>query len=593
MHRSLRNRHWIIPTPTEGAIDAMVAAGAGPLAAPILAARDIAPEEVEDFLKPTLRALLPNPSTLLGMDTAADRMAQAIVAGERIAIWSDYDVDGATSAAVLGWFLRGCGVEAHALRIPDRLTEGYGPNTAGLLDLQREGADLVCILDAGTTAFEPLQAAADAGMEIIVVDHHAAEDTLPAAVAVVNPNRKDQAPGLGHLCAAGVVFLLCVATNMRLRALGHFGPAGKGVDLMGLLDVVALGTVCDVVPLVGLNRAFVTRGLPLLSERARPGIRALAKAAACPDAIGTRECGFALGPRINAGGRIGDSQMGARLLLERDPLQAELLAQELSRLNNERQELERAATAQALEITRAGWIPGETRRLAIAVVEGHEGVVGISAARVKEALDAPAFVLAPAHDGTVKGSGRSVTGFDLGAAVIAARAAGLLVKGGGHAMAAGITLDPAKLEEFVAFMDARIAESDYAKEGIVVRVDMAIPLARATRGLVEAVQNLAPFGMGNPTPRFALTRARLAQVSVMKDKHLKCVLQDPDLGEAGPQVEGLMWNEANTPFADALKAHKGALVDVVGGLEINEWNGRVRIQMKIEDVRLSAPEAAA
>lgn len=589
MTASLRNRHWIMPTPSDGAIDALIAAGAGPLSAPILAARGLDPDGVDAFLHPTLRTLLPHPSTLLGMDTAADRLARAIIGGEHIAIWSDYDVDGATSAAVLGWFLRGCGVEMHTLRIPDRLTEGYGPNAAGLLDLQAGGADLVCILDAGTTAFEPLEAAHAAGLDVLVVDHHAAEDTLPAALAVVNPNRRDQPPGLGHLCAAGVVFVLCVATNLRLRSLGHFGATSKGVDLMGLLDLVALGTVCDVVPLIGLNRAFVTRGLPLLSERSRPGIKALAKAAACPDSIGARECGFALGPRINAGGRIGDSQMGARLLLAQDADEAEALAAELSRLNHERQELERDATTQALERTREGWVPGQTRRLALAVVEGHEGVVGISAARVKEALDAPAFVLAATHDGTLKGSGRSVPGFDLGGAVIAAKNAGLLLKGGGHAMAAGITLDPALMTDFQAFMDAQIATSDYARDGVEVRVDLAIPIQRATIGLVDAVQNLAPFGMGNPTPRFAITGALLASVSILKDKHLKCVLLDPALGEAGPRLEGLIWNEANTPFAHALSQHKHAIVDVVGGLEINEWNGRRRVQLKLEDVRVVRP----
>jgi len=457
------------------------------LAAPILAARGVDPNAAATFLRPTLRALLPNPSTLLGMDVAADRLVQAITQGERIAIWSDYDVDGATSAAVLGWFLRGARVEPHTVRIPDRITEGYGPNAEGLLALQAEGADLVCILDAGTTAFEPLAAAAAAHLPVLVVDHHAAEDTLPQAVAVVNPNRRDQPPGLGHLCAAGVVFVLCVAVNTRLRAAGWFG-AGNGVDLMGLLDLVALGTICDVVPLVGLNRAFVTRGLPALSERTRPGIAALARAAACPESIGTRECGFGLGPRINAGGRIGDSTMGARLLLAQTLDEADQLADTLSGLNHDRQGLEKSATQQAVEACSVGWVPGVTRRLAVAVVDGHEGVVGISAARVKEALDAPAFVLAEAHDGTIKGSGRSVPGFDLGAAILAAKAEGLLIKGGGHAMAGGITLTREALPAFTAFMDARIAESTYAQEGVTVSVDMGVPIGRATLGLVDAVQ---------------------------------------------------------------------------------------------------------
>lgn len=585
---SLRRRRWQMPHPTDGAIDALMAMGVDALSAPILAARGVQAQDAKAFLHPTLRELMPNPSSLLGMDDAARALADAIQRQERVAIWSDYDVDGATSAAVLGWFLRACGLEPHAVRIPDRITEGYGPNAAGLLALQAEGADKVFILDAGTTGFEALEAAHAAGLPVVVVDHHAAADRLPPAVAVVNPNRRDQTPGLGHLCAAGVTFLLCVATQVLLRREDHFGDAPPP-NLMALLDLVALGTVCDVVPLVGLNRAFVARGLPLLSERTRPGIAALAKAAACPEAIGTRECGFALGPRINAGGRIGDSTMGARLLLAPDLDAATPLAEELSRLNNERQDLERAATEQALAMTKDGWLPGITRRLAVAVVDGHEGVVGISAARVKEALDAPAFVLAPAHDGTIKGSGRSVAGFDLGAGILAAVAQGLLVKGGGHGMAGGVTLHPEQLPAFQAFMDARIAESAYGRDGVSLSIDLAIPLERATLGLLDAVQALAPFGMGNPTPRFAITGARLEKVQVLKDRHLKCVFTTATMGMAGPVLEGLLWNEANTPFADALKSLEGHTVDVVGGLEDNTWNGRRKLQMKVEDVR---PHAA-
>lgn len=577
--RSLRNRIWDVPQVTEGHIDSLVAAGASALSAPILAARDFQADTLADFLDPKLRSLLPNPSFFKDMDVTADRLCEAIINNQTIAIWSDYDVDGATSAGVLGRYLALCGITP-ILRIPDRITEGYGPNAEGLLDLQKEGADLVCILDAGTVAFEPLEAAHKAGLDIIVVDHHAAEDTLPPCIGVVNPNRQDQEPGYGHLCAAGMTFLFIVALNLRLRKKAFFKTSP---DLMSFMDLVALGTICDVVPLTGLNRAFVMRGLPILSDRQTPGIEALAAVSKCGDAIGVRECGFALGPRINAGGRIGDSSLGARLLLETDREKAFEMAKTLGELNHERQEMERSCTQQAMEAV-SDMIPGQDRRLAVAVVDAHEGVVGISASRLKDAVDAPSFVLAPTPEGTLKGSGRSVSGFDLGAAIIAARKAGLLIKGGGHAMAGGLTLEIEKLDAFRAFMDDEIKKSAYYTNGVISKVDAAIPLRKATLGLVDAVQHLAPFGMGNPTPRLVVGPVLLAEVKVLKDTHLKLVFQDPSMKDAGPQLEGLMWNEANTPFAQALKPLQGELVYALGGLEINTWNGRSKVQMKLDDV---------
>jgi single-stranded-DNA-specific exonuclease len=577
---SLRNRKWNIPYTSEGHIDVLVAGGASALSAPILAARDFQADTLEDFLDPKLRNLLPNPSFFKDMDVCADRMVAAIMAKENIVIWSDYDVDGATSAAILGRYLKKCNIPV-TIRIPDRITEGYGPNAEGLLQLDSEGADLVCILDAGTVAFEPLQAAYDANMDIIVVDHHAAEADLPPAVGIVNPNRQDQEPGYGHLCAAGMTFIFIVAVNLRLRKANFFKNGSP--DMMEFMDLVALGTVCDVVPLTTLNRAFVMRGLPILSDRSTPGINALAAVSKCADAIGVRECGFALGPRINAGGRIGDSSLGARLLLEEDPDVAMDMAKQLSHLNNERQDMEKSCTQQAMAAI-TDFIPGQTRKLAVAVVDAHEGVVGISASRLKDAVDAPAFVLASTPEGTLKGSGRSVPGFDLGGALIAARKEGLILKGGGHAMAGGMTLEHEQLEAFTNFMNARIEESDYYQTGVVSRVDMHIPLHKATLGLIDAVQHLAPFGMGNPSPRFVVGPVLLAKVQVLKDTHLKLIFQDPDLKDAGPQLEGLMWNEANTPFANALLPLQGDVVYVLGGLEINTWNGRSKVQMKLDDV---------
>mgnify|MGYP000468770843 CR=1 FL=1 len=577
---SLRNRTWIIPEVTEGHIDTLVSQGASALSAPILAARGFNPENLSDFLEPKLRNLMPNPSFFKDMDTAADLMVEAIQDKRNIAIWSDYDVDGATSAAVLGRYLKMCGIEP-TIRIPDRITEGYGPNAEGLLDLQKEGAELVCILDAGTVAFEPLQAAHDANLDVIVVDHHASEPTLPPAKAVVNPNRQDQPEGYGHVCAAGMTFMFVVAINLRLRKKNYF--KGHSPDLMSFLDLVALGTVCDVVPLTTINRAFVMRGLPVLSDRMAPGIAALAQVAKCPDAIGVRECGFALGPRINAGGRIGDSSLGARLLLETDPEKAMEMAQELSSLNHDRQKMEQDCTKQAMEAV-THFIPGDTRELAVAVVEAHEGVVGISASRLKDAVDAPSFVLAPAEDDCLKGSGRSVPGFDLGAGLIAARQEGLLVKGGGHAMAGGLTIKKEKLPAFVDFMNERIKNSEYYTQGVQSRVDVHVPIQRATLGLIDAVNHLAPFGMGNPSPRYVVGPVLLSKVSILKETHVKLTLQDPELQEAGPILEGLMWNEANTPLGQKIQNLQGNLVYVLGGLEINTWNGRSKVQMKPEDI---------
>jgi len=651
---SFRNRAWKAPEFSEADVDSLIGGGANALTAPILAARGMAEKEVAKFLKPKIRTLLPDPSSFKDMDAAADRLVEAINQGQKIAIWSDYDVDGATSAATLGRFLRDCGHRNYEIYIPDRITEGYGPNAEGLLALQKAGAELVVILDAGTVAFEPLEAAHAAGLDVVVIDHHAAEPELPPAVAIVNPNRLDQEEGYNHVCAAGMTFIFAIAANLRLRKQfffdGQEGRPENPPELMSYLDLVALGTICDVVPLTTINRAFVTSGLPYLSQRNLPGIKALASVAACNDEIDPRACGFALGPRINAGGRIGDSGLGAALLLCEDEELAQDMAQTLDDLNRERQDMEKACTAAALEqvlpcedLDAAGadvekasepeedglsdkvmdviaqllpsddkeadveseeiaeldkkaatmrpleqqvFVPGETRALAVAIVDAHEGIVGISAARVKEALDCPAFVLAPTPEGWLKGSGRSVPGFDLGAAIIGARKAGLLVKGGGHAMAGGITIERDKLEAFVDFVNAEIAKSEYADIGVLSKVDAVVSLDRATTGLVDATQSLAPFGMGNPTPRFVLEGVLLADVRILKDKHVKCIFQDPEMGPAGKIVEGLIWNAVGTPFGDALRDARGQIVDVLGALEVNEWNGRRRVQMKIEDARL-------
>ena len=586
---SFKARTWDLPTFTEGRIDDLVARGANALTAPILAARGHAPDDLPDFLSPRIRRMMPDPGFFLDMDKAAARLVSAIESGEKMTIWSDYDVDGATSAATLARFMRYCGHDNHDIHIPDRITEGYGPNTEGLLRIKADGHSLVCILDSGTVAFDPLEAARDAALDVVVVDHHAAESEIPPALAVVNPNRADQPPGYGHLCAVGMTFILVIAVNLKLRQRGFFNGHGSRPatppDLMSYLDLVALGTICDVVPLVTLNRAFVMRGLPYLSDRGTPGIEALARVSRAPALIDTRACGFALGPRLNAGGRIGDPGAGTALLLETDPDIAEDLARTLDRLNIERQEMEHVCTREALGQMPSDFVPGTTRALALSVVDAHEGIVGISAARLKDSMDAPAFVLAPTPDGMLKGSGRSVPGFDMGAAIIAARKSGLLSKGGGHAMAGGITLREDMVEPFIAFMNARIARSDYARNGIVSHIDCVIPVEKATPGLIDAAGCLAPFGMGNPGPRFVIRGAYLAEVEILKEKHIRCRLQSPETRDAGKTIEGLIWNAADTTFAQDLLDARGAVLDVLGSLEISEWKGRRRVQMKIEDAR--------
>lgn len=585
---SLKGRAWRARSPRPEVARALERAGLNPFAARLMSGRDLGGLQPGQFLAPTIRELMPDPSRFRDMDLGAKHVADRVVSGGRIGVWSDYDADGATSAAVLVRFLRLLGAGEVPLRIPDRITEGYGPNTPGLLAMHADGCETVCVLDAGTTAFEPLTAARDAGLDVVVIDHHAAEETVPPAVAVINPNRKDEAPGFGHLCAAGMTFIFCVAVARELRGRGWFdgreGRPSAPPDLMRLLDLVAIGTVCDVVPLTGLNRAFVTRGLPYLSERARPGVAALAGLAGVdPGApITAEDCGWRLGPRINAGGRIGDSTLGARCLITDDPEEGRALAEELDRCNRERKALEEEATRQALEQS-AGHQPGLTRRSLIAIVDGHEGVVGISAARAREAVDAPAIVLTRDHDGNLKGSARSVPGFDIGHAIIEARKAGLIVKGGGHGMAGGLTLTPAQLDPFRAFLDAEIAKSPYFTEGVTSEADLEVSLRGVSVADVEALAPLGPFGTANPEPVLILRGAELREIRVLKEKHLKLTL-----GEGALTIDALLWNVVGAPIGEAILALRGAAVDVLGKPGINEFRGNRSLQLIVEDLRPAA-----
>jgi len=585
---SLKGRVWRARQPRPELARTLERAGLGPFAAQLMSGRDLGGVGPEAFLKPTIRDLMPDPSRFRDMDRGARHVTDRIMAGGRIGVWSDYDADGATSAAILISFLRSLGVRDVPLRIPDRIREGYGPNTPGLLAMRAEGCETVCVLDAGTTAFEPLAAARAAGLDVVVIDHHAAEETVPEAVAVINPNRKDEAPGFGHLCAAGMTFIFCVAVARELRARtwfdGRDGRPASPPDLMRLLDLVALGTVCDVVPLTGLNRAFVARGLPYLSERNRPGVAALAElAGVSPEAPMTAaDCGWRLGPRINAGGRVADPTLGARCLLAEDPVEALALAEELDQCNRDRKVLEESATEQAIAQA-ADRVPGRDRRGLIAVVDGHEGVVGISAARVREAVDAPAIVLTRDHEGNLKGSARSVPGFDIGHAIIEARKAGLIVKGGGHGMAGGLTLTPEQLGPFQAFLDAEIAKSPYFEAGVVTEADLELSVRGLSVRDIDALSPLEPFGTANPEPVLILRGAELREIRVLKEKHLKLTL-----GEGAMTIDALIWNVVGTPVGEAILALRGSAIDLLGKPGINEFRGNRSPQVIVEDLRPAA-----
>ena len=542
-----------------------------------LAGRGITQESAEDFLNPTLRSLMPDPSSLADMDRAAARLAQAIGAGEAIAVFGDYDVDGATSAALLRRFLTGLG-QPLRIYVPDRVKEGYGPNGPALLRLRDEGASLAITVDCGISAFEPLQTAADAGLDVIVLDHHLAEARLPTAHAVVNPNRLDDTTPLGHLAAVGVTFLFLVAVNRCLRDDGWYAKSGKlEPDLKGLLDLVALGTVCDVVPLKGLNRAFVAQGLKVMGQRLNRGLVALSEVARLAERPGSYHLGFLLGPRINAGGRVGESDLGARLLSSDDEAEVSAIARHLDSLNDERRAIEAVVLDQAITQVEEAAQPGS---LTFAVGEGwHPGVIGIVASRLKERYNKPSIVVA--LDGEIgKGSGRSVGGVDLGAAVVAARQAGLLVNGGGHAMAAGLTVVRDQLEALRQFFQARIAamieESGFRA---TLTLDGALRAGAAKIELVRELDACEPFGMGNSAPRFALPAVRIMAPSVVGESHVRMRLEGP----GGERVKAIAFRALDSGLGPGLLQAGSLPLHVAGRLKEDNWAGPDAVQFIVED----------
>jgi single-stranded-DNA-specific exonuclease len=556
------------------------------LLARIIAGRGIELDEVEAFLDPSIRRMMPDPHVLTDMAAAAERIADAVVRGEQVAIFGDYDVDGATATALLTRFLRLGGSEP-LIYIPDRIFEGYGPNLEAIRSLAQRGTTLLITVDCGTTSHEPLAEAGKLGLDTIVIDHHQADERLPGAVAVVNPNRLDDLSRLGHLAAVGLVFMTLVAVNRALRARGFWTERRPEPDLLGLLNIVALGTVADVVPLRGLNRAFVAKGLIAMRRREHPGLTALSDVARLTGPPEPWHLGFMLGPRINAGGRIGRADLGARLLIEDDPTECARIAAELDRLNRERQVIEQATLAQAEAEATAALGRADNAAAIVTAAEGwHPGVVGLVAARLKERYGRPAFAIAlePGDFGT--GSGRSIAGVDLGRAVRHAVADGLLVKGGGHAMAAGITVRKDALAAFRAFLDSTLGPAvEAARRDEALLIDGAVAAAGAGFELHDLIARAGPFGAGNAEPILAFPAHTIAYAEERGQSHIQVRIK---AGEGTP-LPAIAFRAAGEKIGDALLAARGRRVHVAGTLALDRWQGTERAQLRIIDIAPAEP----
>ncbi len=549
----------------------------------LLLARGCPPEELEAHRSPTIRSFMPDPSIFQDMDKAAERLADAVIAGEQVTIFGDYDVDGATSAALLIRLLGALGLEA-GYYIPDRLLEGYGPSGDALVSLRDSGASLVVTVDCGAQAFEALSMAHEAGLDVIVVDHHKCATELPVAHSIVNPNRLDEEAGAaahGHLAAVGVAWLLGAALIRTLRSRGYF-TSREEPKLLDLLDIVALGTVADVAQLKGLNRAFVAQGLKIMAGRRNIGLNALITASRLTRAPICSDLGFALGPRINAGGRVGKSDLGVRLLTTSDAEEARVIAEELDRLNGERRAIEAAVQEEAdALVARQG-----NRAVVLVSGEGwHPGVIGIVAGRLKEKLGRPALVVAVDEHGTGKGSGRSIAGVDLGAAILAAKDMGLLEAGGGHAMAAGLTVSAEKIEALAEFLDARLSDDvARASENRALLLDAVIAPGGITPMLADALEQGGPYGMGWPAPRIAAGPMRIIKADVVGKDHVRVIMA----GDDGRSIKAVAFRQAETELGQAL-LHSGRdkRLWLAGRVKVDDWSGRASAELHIDDASWS------
>jgi single-stranded-DNA-specific exonuclease len=547
----------------------------------VLAGRGVLPDDALRHLNPTLRELMPQALNLTDLERGGKRLAAAIRSGERIGLIGDYDVDGVTSAALLIRFLRDLGRDAE-VHIPDRLIEGYGPNRTAIESLHAKGVSLLITLDCGVMAHDPQLRAAELGMDVLVVDHHQAGETLPACHALINPNRLDDLSGLGFMSAAGVTMCLVASASRTLREEGWYGEK-QPPDLLQFLDLVALGTICDVVPLLGLNRAFVTQGLKVLANRSRVGLAALADTARLKRRPDTHAAGFLLGPRLNAAGRVGHARKALQLLLTEDRGEAMALSMDLERLNRERQEIEWGIIEQAVQ--QAEDSLGLEARLSVLVVAGegwHPGVLGLVAARLKEKYNLPSIAIGFAPGSSLgAGSGRSISGVDMGAAVKAAADQGILVKGGGHAMAAGLTIDEASLGRFRAFMEERLSGPlANARMRNVIAIDGALSARAASLDLLDLLERAGPFGTGNPSPVFAFPAHRVIYADGAGTDHVRCTVESND----GAKLKAIAFRALSTPLGELLLSERQLPLHIAGRLAPDDWNGARQVQLMIDDV---------
>lgn len=587
VERSVNGRAWRDRLDARGQARAMAIAqrhGLPELLARVLAGRGVDADAVEAFLDPTIKRLMPDPHALTGMEAAAIRIADAITRGEKAAIFGDYDVDGATAAALLCRYLRQCGLDP-IVHIPDRIFEGYGPNVDAIRGFAEQGVILLVTVDCGTTSLAPLAEAAKLGVNTVVIDHHQADEELPVAAAIVNPNRADDLSGLGQLAAVGLVFITLVAVSRELRRRNFWSGTRAEPDLLSLLHLVALGTVADVVPLTGLNRAFVLKGLIALRRREHAGTTALMDVSRLSGPPEAWHLGFLLGPRINAGGRIGRADLGVRLLLEEDATEAARIAAELDRLNHERRAIEAATLEQADAEAMAAMGIEEKGAVVVTAQQGwHAGVVGLVAARLKERYGRPAFAIALEPGGTGTGSGRSIAGVDLGRAVRQAVREGLLVKGGGHAMAAGVTLRKDALAQFRAYLEETLGASvEAARRESSLKIDGAVSAGGFNLQLADMLSRSGPYGAGNPEPMLALPAHTIAYADPAGENHIRVRFKS---GE-GKFVNAIAFRAAGTSLGKALIDNRGRAVHAAGNIAIDRWQGEERVQLRLADIALA------
>ena len=549
----------------------------------VMAARGVALDDAEAFLNPTIRSLMPQPSALRDMEKGAKRIADAVIARTKIGIITDYDVDGVSSGAIFKLFLKCVGSDA-TIHVPDRLTEGYGPSEFAVKNLKEQGCKLLLTLDCGVLAHDPLAHAAELGLTTIIVDHHQASEILPEAYAVINPNRQDDISGHGYLCAAGVVMILIATINKLLRAAGYYTEACPEPNMLQWLELVALATVCDVVPLKGLNRAYVTQGLKIMSRRENLGLSQLSDIARLKRSPDVYALGFVLGPRLNAAGRIGHADMALELLTTKDKGRANQLAQELELLNRQRQAIEMRVVDAA--IIQAEAALGKEHRASVLVVTNdswHPGVVGLAASRLKDRYQLPSFVLASdPKKGVASGSGRSIAGVDIGAAIRAAHEAGVIVKGGGHAMAAGLTVEIAKLGAFREFLEGQLASSVSGAAENTLAIDGALTATGASLDLIELLEQAGPYGAAHSSPMFAFPAHKVVYADPAGADHIRCTLAGPD----GTRIKAIAFRAMGTELGELLLGERKMPLHIAGRLTIDEWGAKRVPSIQIEDVAL-------